>query len=640
MDSSLKIKFTSIFTFRKKLSLIILYIVFFNICTHNICYTIYMVNTIINRKDVNVNDTWDLSVLFTSRENWDKAREEVLSLLPTITVFEGTLTEDANLILRLFKETNALSQKIETICAYAHLEYSTDASSNNSQELMGLMQSMIASVSPALSFIEEELSTLSEKFLTALSHNETFKDYRQSIVQLIRKKQHILSKKEEKLLAQQTEYSGGFDKAFSALTDIDMEFGSIDTPEGTVALSQASFRVLMEHDDRAVRKNAYTQYFTEYQNHINTIAVLYASNVQKDNAIAKIRNYKNALERKLYNDNIPRSLYDDLIRITHTYLPVLHDYYGILKKKSGLEDYALFDISAKLYPVPEHDMSYDEAASLVCDACVPLGDEYVRILKKGLTEDRWVDKYENKGKRSGAFSSGVYNAYPYILMNYQSKSLNHVFTLAHEAGHSMHSYFASKHNPYSQHDYTIFEAEVASTVNEFLLSRYLINNTDDAEMKTYLLWNELQDFIGTFFRQTMFAEFELQVHEQSDKGLPLTVEYFSSLILELYKKYSGDNVVIPALSGNTGLRIPHFYRSYYVYKYATGIAAAVDIGTRIVKKEDNVIEKYFDFLKSGGSRFPIDALKLAGVDYTSPKPIENALQEFQRKVTLLKTLSQ
>lgn len=594
------------------------------------------------RSEVATNDTWNLSVLFKSREEWDKSRMHCLALLPKIAAYEGTLKEDADYILSLFILDDELSQKMEFLAGYAQLEYSADSSNTNSQELMGLLSHLISEVSQSTFFIEEELSSLSLEFLEKLRDDQKFIDYKMGIISLIRAKPHILSKSEEKLLSQQTTYTGGFHKAFSALNDLDMVFGTIDMPDGPMPLTHSTLSLFMEHDDRTIRKTAYEKFHTEHKSHINTIACLFASSVQQDNATAKIRNYSSTLEKKLYNDNIPLELYHNLIKITHQYLPVLHKYYALLQKQflqiANIKDFAIYDTSAPPFPAPKHNMKYEKAVELVCTACAPLGEEYTTILHKGLLEDRWVDRYENKGKRSGAFSMGLYGAYPYIMMNYQENSLQQVFTLAHEAGHSMHSYFASKKNAISQHSYSIFEAEVASTVNEFLLYKHLIQTSKDQTMKTYLIWHELQGFISTFFRQTMFAEFELKAHECDEQGNPLTVDFFTNLSIELYKQYSGNAVIIPELSGITCLRIPHFYRSYYVYKYATGIAAAVDIGTRIFNTEQNAVEGYFDFLYSGGSRFPIDALKLAGVDYNNSTAISNALTHFEKRYMLLETL--
>lgn len=598
-----------------------------------------MSTTLPTRKEIETKDTWDLSILFKSRKDWDDSRNDILAQLPHIESYEGKIKEDAVLILSLLQSYWKLAEALELVCAYAQLEYSADSSSTNNQELLGLMSHTVAKVEQSVSFIPEELSVLSDSFLETISKDTRFEHYTQQIIQIIRLKPHILSKSEEKLLALQSEYSNCFDKSFSALTNIDMEFGTVDTPEGVQILSHATLGILLEHTDRSVRKNAFEQFHKVYHQHINTLASLYSSQVQKDNALAKIRKYKNSLQSQLFHKNIPESLYQDLIVLTNNALPTLHKYYDLLKKQMQLQDYTIYDLNAHPYPVPTHNIPYEDAVSLVCEACSPLGEEYVTILKKGLLENRWVDRYENKGKRSGAFSMGVYGAYPYILLNYQKKSLRDVFTIAHEAGHSMHSYFSSKSNPYSQHNYTIFEAEVASTVNEFLLYRHLLNNTEDESVKTYLLWHELQDFIGTFFRQTMFAEFEIQAHEHSEQGNPLTTQYFTDLSISLLKKYSGDAVIIPEMSGVTGLRIPHFYQSYYVYQYATGVAAAVDIGTRIYNKEPNTIKKYYDFLNSGGSRFPMDALALAGVDYRTLTPIENALDEFKHKCEALAQLS-
>ena len=595
--------------------------------------------TIPTREDIKLQDTWDLDILFQSREAWEKERQAVLALLPKLVAYENTLKEDSDYILSLLQHYWDFSEKINKVAVYAYLQYYADGSSTTNQEMVGMVGHMSSQISQALAFLDEELTSLSKEFFETMLNDERFKDYTQQLLRLQRSKSHILSKQEEKLLARQSEYKRGAQKSFEALTDIDMNFGTIDTPEGAVALSHATFGVLLEHKDREVRKNAYNQFLAEFNEHTNVLSNLYTMSVQQDNADADIRHYKDALDSELYEDNIPLSLYTHLIDITHSRLPVLYKYYELVKKQLQLEDCALYDLSVSPYPAPKHNMPYEEAVNLLYKALAPLGSDYIEILRKGLLEDRWVDRYENKGKRSGAFSMGVYGAYPYILLNYQPESLRQVFTLAHEAGHSMHSYFASEANPYSQHDYTIFEAEVASTVNEFLLYRYLIDTTEDIATKTYLLWHELHDFISTFFRQTMFAEFEKIVHDHANEGKPLTTQFYTDVFLKLYNQYTGPAIHVPESSGIVGLRIPHFYRSYYVYQYATGIAAAVNIGSNIFNKKEGALEGYYNFLRSGNSRFPTDALALAGVDYSNTTVIEYALDEFERKYKELASLS-
>ncbi len=595
-------------------------------------------NMLKNREDIPVQDTWNLELLYKNTVAWDSAYEEIQKRIQAFTQFEGSIQEDETHLLTVYEELFSLQRKVHHLATYAMLKMSEDAINPEHQQLYAKVQFLSTNFSKATAFLPQSMSRLSDAFLESLLEKNAFSDYKQTIRTFLRQKQHILSLSEEKILAQQSLYEDGFEASFSALMDADLRFGTIQTPEGEIELTHSTMSVLMEHKERQVRKDAYTKYFTVLTEHTQVLSRLYTSSVQQDCVHATIRKYNSALEASIHTQNIPLSLYSTLIDNCRSYCKELHDYYAMLKQYAQLDDYSVYDTRAPLFEHPPHDMSYDEAVALICEALAPLGTEYISIMKKGLTSDRWVDKYESKGKRSGAFSSGVYDSEPYILLNYQNKSLDQVFTLAHEAGHSMHSYFAHKANPYPMSSYTIFEAEVASTLNEYLLHRYLIDTCNNEKYKAYYLWHEIQEFTSVFFRQVMFAEFELQCHQHIEQGKPLSAQFFLELSKTLLQDYYGSAVTIPELSHILGLRIPHFYRAYYVFKYATGISAAIAIGANIYKGNSDTLNGYFEFLRSGGSRFPIESLQLAGVDFIHGTPITEALDDFTKKKNELKKL--
>ena len=445
---------------------------------------------------------------------------------------------------------------------------------------------------------------------------------------LLRFKPHVLSGKEEKLLAMQMEARQTPGKVFTALTDVDMEFGSVETQEGNIPLSQSTFGMLLINNDRNVREKAYKQFYAKYSEHKNTLASLYAGSVQQDIYQAKVREYQSSRAQKLFPDNVPELVYENLLKVIHENLPLLHKYYSFRRKKLGLDKLKHWDVYVPLLGSISTNYSYGEAVELIDKAVRPLGDEYCSILKKGLL-DGWVDRYENKGKRSGAFSSGGYTGNPYIMMNYKETVLRDIFTLAHEGGHSMHSWYSVKNNNFQNYNYTIFEAEVASTFNEQLLADYLYKNADSNEMKAYIIGKRIDDIIATIFRQTMFAEFEHEAHAMVEKGIPITVDSIRGKYRELMELYFGPEMELEEESDLEGLRIPHFYRSYYVYKYATGLSAAIALSEKVLNGGKSEQKDYLNFLKSGGSKYPIDSLKLAGVDMSNPEPVKAAMKVFE-----------
>jgi len=413
------------------------------------------------------------------------------------------------------------------------------------------------------------------------------------------------------------------------LTNVDMDFGVIDTPEGKRPLSQSSWSVLIENRDREFRRRVYETFYHHFDAHKNTLASLYAGQVKLDVIHARTRGYSSARAAALFKDDVSESVYDNLINTVSKNLAPLHRYYSLRKKALKLPDLRHYDVYVPIAAVPVKKTTWNEAVELVCRALAPLGDEYTGVLKEGLL-GRWADRYENKGKRSGAFSAGGFTGDPYILMNYKDDSIRDVFTLAHEGGHSMHSYYSAKNNPFMHYDYTIFEAEVASTFNEEFLFRYLrdLPEFNSAELKLYIVNKRIDEILSTLYRQTMFAEFEKRTHELEESGVPLTVNVFRDEYRKLLEKYFGSEMVLEKESDLEGLRIPHFYRAFYVYKYSTGISASLALAERVLSGGEKERADYFGFLKSGGSRFPIESLKAAGVDMSSPAPVEAACKIF------------
>ncbi len=575
------------------------------------------------RSQVAENDKWDLSSLFPCDEAWETGLENLKRKIDEAGKFKGTLGKDPENLLAAMKWLADAMMLAEQVYVYASLKSSAESNDPENQRKIGIVSQVYTNLVAAISYMDPEI--LEIKNLSKWIEDKSFDDSRVYLNKILRQKEHTLSPSEEEILAKQSELQGTPQKAFGMLTNVDMDFGKIDdTP-----LSQSTWSSFMINPDRELRRRAYKQFYGTYQAHEQTIAALYAGSVKQDIFNAQIRGFDTALDAALYRDDVPKSVYTGLIEAVHKAFPALHRYYGLRKRILGLDELRHYDVYVPLVSSIKTHKTYDEATEIVKEALKPLGEDYVRTIYKGITTDRWVDRYENKGKRSGAFSSGGFIGAPYILLNYKEDVLGDVFTLAHEGGHSMHSYYSKRNNPFLCYDYTIFEAEVASTFNEQLVAKYLTDNAESQTMKTYIIAKQIDDIIATLFRQTMFAEYELLCHTQQEQGQPLTVTTMRKTYRDLLEAYFGPEMKFEDNSDLEGMRIPHFYNAYYVYKYSTGISAAIALSERVLNGGKRELEDYLGFLKSGGSKFPIQTLKGAGVDMSTQAPVEAATKKFE-----------
>ena len=582
-----------------------------------------MSNDIPTRDQVKESDKWDLSSLYPCDEAWESDLELLKKKQEEAGKFKGTLGNSPARLLEAIKWLSSAYMLAEQVYVYASLKYSAESNDPENQRKFGLATQAYTDLAAATSYFDPEV--LKVKNIPKWIDDKDFDDCRVFLNKIVRRKEHTLSPGEEQILAKQAEIQETPSKTFEILTNVDMDFGESNGRP----LSQGTWSVFMLDPDREVRKNAYNQFYGEYKAHEQTLATLYAGSVKQDIFNARIRGFDTALDAALFVDDIPKSVYTGLIEAVHKAFPVLHRYYALRKKILGVDELRHYDVYVPLVSSVKTHKTYEQATEIVKNALKPLGDDYVKTIYKGITSDRWVDRYENKGKRSGAFSSGGFVGAPYILLNYNEDVLGDVFTLAHEGGHSMHSLYSKNNNPFLSYEYTIFEAEVASTFNEQLVARYLTENAESSEMKTYILAKQIDDIIATLFRQTMFAEFELLCHTQQEQGQPLTVSTLRKTYRGLLESYFGPDMVFEENSDLEGLRIPHFYSAYYVYKYATGISAAIALSERVLNGGYREREDYLDFLKSGGSSFPIQSLKKAGVDMSTQRPVEAATRTFE-----------
>lgn len=593
-----------------------------------------MANTIPERKDVPASDKWDLSTLYKSDEDWEKALASIKQLTENVVAFKGKLALSSDSLLGALKANEALEKVIETVYNYASLQHTADEGDSAAQDRDGRAMMAYAASESATSFFSPELMAIPDEKINSWMNLPEFADYKIFLQKELHHKPYILSEKEERILSLQAESSETAQNVFSLLTNVDLQFGSVHVNGEEKPLTQSTFTLYLHNPDRKIREEAYKNFYDSFVKHENTLATLYAGSVNQDIFISRARGYKSSLEAALYGNKVPESVYRNLIDTVHKNLPTLHKYYSLRKKVLGVEELRHYDVYVPLVKNVECKTSYDEAVEICRKALSPLGKSYTDILCQGL-KGGWVDRYENKGKRSGAFSSGAYTGYPYILLNYKSDSIRDLFTMAHEGGHSMHSYYSKTNNPFMCYNYTIFEAEVASTFNEELVFEYLLKEAKNPEMKAYLLSMRADDILATLHRQTMFAEFELKAHELVEAGTPLSAQVLRKIYRELLQLYFGSEMKFEAESDMEGLRIPHFYNAFYVYKYATGISAALALAKRVTQGGEAEREDYFKFLKSGGSRYPIESLKLAGVDMSCSEPIQSALDVFANLVNEL-----
>ncbi|WP_287046842.1 oligoendopeptidase F [Treponema sp.] len=595
--------------------------------------------TIPARKDIPESDKWDLSSIYKSNEEWEENLKVLPSLTEKVVQYKGRLGESSDVLLEALKALEEAELRMETVYHYASLQHEADEDDSSATDRDGRAMMAYTRMMSDLSFIDPEIQSVDETKLREWISLPEFKDYKIYIEKLLHFKKYILSEKEERILSLQMQPAQTPYNAFSVLSNVDMNktFGTVNVCGEERPLTETTWSVFMENQDRKVREEAYKKFYQKFEEHQNTIAALYAGNVNQDVFLMRARGYSSSLEMALFGNKVPVSVYHNLIDCVHKNLAPLHEYYALRKKVLGVDELRHYDVYVPLVKSVETKTSYDEAVEICRKALSPLGTEYTDRLCDGL-KNGWVDRYENVGKRSGAFSSGSYIGNPYILLNYKDDVIRDVFTMAHEGGHSMHSWYSVHNNPFMCYDYTIFEAEVASTFNEELVFEYLLKNAETKEMRAYLLSMRAGDILATLYRQTMFAEFELKAHELVEGGTPLTAELLRKTYRELLELYFGPEMHFEPNSDMEGLRIPHFYSSFYVYKYATGISAALALAKRVTEGGAKEREDYFAFLKSGGSRYPIESLRIAGVDMEKTKPVQDACDEFAKVIAELKEI--
>jgi oligoendopeptidase F len=531
-----------------------------------------------------------------------------------------------------------LELKLERLYHFASLQLAEDSANNEYLARIGQIQNLMTQIAEAGAFVVPEIQAIDDETFAKFVADPVLSEWRIKLHKIRRLRPHVLSEPEERILALGKVALSGYDDAFSQLTDVDMKFGVLTDETGREkALTQSSFGSFLVKRDPELRKRAFHQFYGEFQDHQYTLAAVLAYSAKADVFRARARQYESALEAELFPDDVPVSVYDGLIASVRANLKPLFRYFEVRRRVLDLAELHHYDTYVPLVPEVETRVTFDQAIEHVIAALAPLGEEYVDVLKEGL-RGRWCDRYETKGKRSGAFSSGSYGAPPFILMNYKDDVFADVYTLAHEAGHSMHTWFSQKSQRFQDYEYPIFLAEVASTFNEELLTHHLLEQTGDPKMRAYIINRQIDDLRGTLFRQTMFAEFEKIIHAIEESGDALTLDVFKSEYRKLLEIYFAENFALDPQLDLECLRIPHFYSAFYVYKYATGISAAVALSERVLCGESGSVDAYLNFLRSGGSKFPLDALKTAGVDMTTPAPIESALQLFERRLDELESL--
>lgn len=582
------------------------------------------------RAEVAVADTWDLSSLFASDAEWEQGFAEFEAMVPGYTQFRGTLGNGPAALLACLEFDRSVDRLGDRVGTYAFLRTSEDVANGTAQAMKARYLGVAGKMAEAASSIRPELLGLPDEKLQGYLAAAELAEWKIALERIVRYKPHTLSEKEERLLAMQVELSQTPRAVFEQLNNADLKFGRIHVGDREIDLTHGTFMTCLENPDRDVRKRAFHQFYAEFADHANTLAATFAGSVKQDVYYSRVRNYSSARAASMFPDNVPESVYDNLVAAVRSHLPAVHKYYNVRKRAMKLPDIHFYDVYVPIVSDMQVRTEWDAAVEMTLEALKPLGAEYGEALAKGL-RGRWCDRYENKGKRSGAFSSGCYDSDPYILMNYQPEVLDHVFTLAHEAGHSMHTHL-SKGQPYQYANYTIFVAEVASTFNEQFLGRYLMQRAKTDREKAYYLNREIDEIRRTIVRQTMFAEFEHVVHAMAEKNEPLTLDALRGEYRKLLDAYFGPDFVIDDELSLEGLRIPHFYGAFYVYKYSTGLAAAIALADRVANGGKAELDAYLGFLKGGSSKDPLDLLRGAGVDMASPEPVAAALDRFSKLV--------
>lgn len=589
------------------------------------------------RESIDKTYKWDLSPIIANKDEFEKLFKEVETLTEKFAAYAGKLSNKVKLLEFLKLETE-VSTRLERLFVYASMKKDENGKDSVYVALVSRAGGLSSRVSSASSYAVPELSSLDVNYLKEVLADKDFDNYTRGLNSIIRNKAHILSAAEEKILAEGGEVFSSFRDIFSMIDNVDIKFPETDDGKGgKIKLSHGVYSVMLQNPNQNVRLEAFRKYYSAYKGQLNTISCIYSNAVIKDWYLAKVRYFKSCKERALFSEEIEPVVYDNLIKGVSANLKYVHEYMALRKKISGLKEMHMCDLHFPLFKGVDIALEYEDAYKLVIDGLKVLGKDYNELLNKAYTQS-WIDVYENEGKRSGAYSWGAYGSHPFVLLNY-SKTTGDVFTIAHELGHAMHSYYSDTKNTYEKAQYPIFLAEVASTVNEVLLLKHITSTTTDKQTKKFLLSYFLDMFRTTLFRQTMFSEFEDITHDMVEKNQPLTVENMSEKYLALNKKYYGDAVTHDDEISYEWSRIPHFYRAFYVYKYATGITSAIVIADSILNEGEKAVARYKEFLSSGGSLPPLEALKKAGVDLTTTAPFERAMKCFKDTLDELNSLT-
>jgi len=588
------------------------------------------------RHEVPKEHQWRLEDLFASQATWDEEYAEVKSKLGNLAQYQGKLG-DAEMLKQCFALEDEISLHTERLYVYANMKHHENMADPTYQALSDKAKKLSVEVNEATSFITPEVLSLSDETLDVFIANPDLAPYKQTLREMKRQKPHILSKTEEALLAQVGNISQAPSTIFGMINNADMKFPVIKNDKGEdVELTHGRYIQFLESRNQEVRRSAFDAMYSTYAKYKNTLAATLNANVSKNIFYSRVRKFPSALEMSLSSDNIGKEVYTNLIDTIHEHLPLLHRYLALRKQLLKLDELHMYDLFAPLVEEFDMEISYEEAKRTVKESLKPLGEDYLTVLQEGF-DNGWIDIYENEGKRSGAYSWGAYGTHPYVLLNHKD-NLNSMFTLAHEMGHAMHSYYSDKNQTYRNAQYPIFLAEVASTLNEALLMDYLLNKSTDPKEKLYLLTYYADQFRTTVFRQTMFAEFEMIIHDKAEQGESLTPQLLSEIYYDLNKKYHGPVMTVDQAIEMEWARIPHFYSSFYVYKYATGFSAATSFAKQILVEGEPAVERYTGFLKSGGSDYPLEILKRAGVDMSTPEPIRQAMSVFEQLINDMEQL--
>ncbi len=588
-----------------------------------------------NRKEIPEQYKWNLGDIYATTADWEKEFDSLAKSMPTLDKFKGKLN-NADDIFDMYETTDAIGKIVEKLYCYAYMAYCEDSKDTEKQTRYGKITGALSKFSEVLSYIDPEMSKLTTEEFDKLIEDVRFVDHTERLKHLRDGKAHILSENEERLLAMTGDFGRYFQEIFNRLDSGDLDFGSIVVDGQEVKLGHGTYSMCMQHKDQSVRKAAFERYYKAYIDHINTIAGIYEGSVKRDCFSAKARKFNSTMESALFYEDVDKSVYENLISSVNNSFAPLHEYIALRKKVLGVEELNMYDLYVPMFEDADISVNFDKAFEIVLEGLQPLGEDYKKLLLRA-KDERWIDVHETPTKRSGAYSMGVYGVHPFVMLNYQENT-HEVFTIAHELGHSIHSYFSSKNQPYAKNDYTIFVAEVASTCNEVLLLKYLLKKEQDPNVKKYLLSYYLDMLRTTLYRQAMFAEFEYITHNKAEQGEPLSYQLLNDEYLALNKKYYGDAVNSNKEIAYEWSRIPHFYRPFYVYKYSTGITSAVCIANKILNEGAPAVEKYKQFLSMGSSTDPVSELMVAGVDLHSSQPFEIVAKSFADTLEELKQL--